>query len=313
VTLKSEPAAQVLGVLALDEPPSTKWPEAVASPASGWSQLKWMQRIDRASLKPTAEVLASAWPVSGNADASPALVTMRYGAGRSMYFASDETWRWRYGRGETLQERFWLPLIRLLARDSLGRVGKPAILEASPTQVPVGQTVRVTLRVVDQSLADRAPKAIPVRVRLDSSISSTSREQSETMLDVIRQKGEAGAVATWSAVWPTVIPGSFVITPRTPLLDGVELSASVEVVADADELRRPQSDHSLLATLAKDTGGAVLTLDQLQTLPTVLPNRAVRLLGPAEIQTLWDTPLSLTLLLMLLTLEWAGRRLIKLS
>lgn len=87
----------------------------------------------------------------------------------------------------------------------------------------------------------------------------------------------------------------------------------VEVVADADELRRPQADHGLLAALAKDTGGAVLTPDQLQTLSTVLPNRAVRLLGPAEIQTLWDTPLSLTLLLVLLTLEWAGRRLVKLS
>jgi hypothetical protein len=312
VTLKSEPAAQVLGVLTLDEPPSTKWPESVSSPASGWSQLKWMQRIDRASLKPTAEVLASAWPVSGSADPSPALITMRYGAGRSMYFASDETWRWRYGRGETLQERFWLPLIRLLARDSLGRMGKPAILEASPTQVPVGQTVRVTLRIVDQSLADRAPKAIPVRVRLDRAM-TTIRDQSETTLDVVRQKGEAGSVATWAAVWPTATPGTFVISPRTPLLDGLELGAMVEVVADADELRRPQADHGLLAALAQDTGGAVLTPDQLQTLSTVLPNRAVRLLGPAEIQTLWDTPLSLTLLLVLLTLEWAGRRLVKLS
>jgi hypothetical protein len=312
VTLRSEPAAQRLGVLALDEPPSTKWPEAVSNPASGWSQLKWMQRIDRAALKPTAEVLAIALPLSGNAEPSPALITMRYGAGRSMYFASDETWRWRYGRGETLQERFWLPLIRLLARDSLGRVGKPALLDASPAQVPVGQSVRLTLRILDQALADRAPKAIPVRIRL-SEPSGINRADGLSTLDLMRDRAEAGAIATWSALWPTTLPGTFVIEPRTPLLDGLDLATQADVVADADELRRPQADHVLLAQLAKDTGGAVIAADQLETLPKMLPNRAVRMLGPAEIQTLWDTPLSLTLLLVLLTLEWAGRRLVKLS
>lgn len=311
VTLRSEPAAGRLGVLALDEPPSTRWPEAVSNPTSGWSQLKWMQRIDPAALKPTAEVLASALPISGQSEPSPALITMRYGAGRSMYFASDETWRWRYGRGETLQERFWLPLIRLLARDSLGRVGKPAILDASPAQVSVGQPVRLTLRILDQSLADRAPKAIPVRLK-NTSLGG-ARPDGQPTLDLMRDKSEMGAIASWSALWPTTVPGSYVIEPRTPLLDGLDLATQVEVVADADELRRPQSDHALLAQLAKDTGGALVAVDQLETLATVLPNRAVRTLGPAQIQTLWDTPLSLTLLLLLLTLEWAGRRLIKLS
>lgn len=312
VTLKREAAAQRLGVLALDDPPSTSWPDSVANPASGWSQLKWMQRIDRGSLKPTAEVLASAWPASGAADPSPALITMRYGAGRSMYFASDETWRWRYGRGETLQERFWLPLIRLLARDSLGRLGKPALLEASPTQVAVGQPARVTLRILDQALADRAPRSIPIRIR-NSSLTGAPREQADIILDVTREKGQSGNVATWSVLWPASAPGTHVIVPRSPVLDGLDLSASVEVVADADELRRPQADHALLAELAKDTGGAMVNVSDLSTLPAALPNRSVRLLGPAEIQTLWDTPLSLTLLLILLTLEWAGRRLVKLS
>ncbi len=229
-----------------------------------------------------------------------------------MYFASDETWRWRYGRGETLQERFWLPLIRLLARDSLGRLGKPALLEASPTQVAVGQPARVTLRILDQALADRAPRSIPIRIR-NSSLTGAPREQADIILDVTREKGQSGNVATWSVLWPASAPGTHVIVPRSPVLDGLDLSASVEVVADADELRRPQADHALLAELAKDTGGAMVNVSDLSTLPAALPNRSVRLLGPAEIQTLWDTPLSLTLLLILLTLEWAGRRLVKLS
>lgn len=73
-----------------------------------------MQRIDPSSVKPTAEILADArrrFPAGGSAATSAAVLTMRFGAGRVAYVATDETWRWRYGRGESYQERFWLPLI----------------------------------------------------------------------------------------------------------------------------------------------------------------------------------------------------------
>ena len=47
--------------------------------------------------------------------------------------------------------------------------------------------------------------------------------------------------------------------------------------------------------------------------PAVLPNREVRISGAPDIQSLWDRPICLALLLALLSLEWVGRRLIKLA
>jgi hypothetical protein len=120
VVMFPAPAAMRLSLLELGETPTEGWPEKLSEPATGWSQLKYAQRIDPAAVKPTAEVLATVAPVSSvtaanpqGAGATPAVLSMRYGAGRVLYVATDEIWRWRYARGEALPERFWLPLIRL--------------------------------------------------------------------------------------------------------------------------------------------------------------------------------------------------------
>ena len=38
-----------------------------------------------------------------------------------------------------------------------------------------------------------------------------------------------------------------------------------------------------------------------------------RLAGEPDVETLWDTPLALILMMLLLTLEWVVRRIIKLA
>jgi hypothetical protein len=57
----------------------------------------------------------------------------------------------------------------------------------------------------------------------------------------------------------------------------------------------------------------MLEPSQLAELPSLLPNRELRLLGTPDIETLWDKPAVWIFLMLLLTLEWAGRRVIKLS
>merc|ERR1711965_1201187 len=115
------PVAERLGVLRLaDEASGEGWPEDLTDPTFGWSQLQWVQRIDRERIKPTAEILAEAVPVDDSiSETTPLVITMRYGAGQILYVATDEIWRWRYGRGEQLYERFWVQLLRLLGREAV--------------------------------------------------------------------------------------------------------------------------------------------------------------------------------------------------
>ncbi len=311
VTIRREPAAERLGILQLSDS-GTDWPVPIADPNSGWSLLRWVQRIDPANVKPTAEILASAAPVSapGSASTSAAVLTMRFGAGRVAYVATDETWRWRYGRGESYQERFWLPLIRLMARESLGRSGKSALLDVSPRVAQVEQPVRISLRLLDQSLQDGAGSSVMVRVRPAQGNVKAAQD-----VELVREKkaeDSSAAPALYVGTYVGNAPGQFEVETATPVLDGLGLSVGFDVVASDDELRRPQADHELLAMLARETGGAVIKPGELARLSELLPNRQVRVLGPIQSQPLWDKAFPLALLVSLLVLEWIGRRLLKL-
>jgi len=331
VLLRPTPAAQRLNLFQLADPDQPTavglegWPAVLADPNIPWARLQFAQRIDPASLKPAAEVLATFIPSDGPSGtltdtASPAVLTMRYGAGRVMYIATDEIWRWRYARGETLPERFWLPLIRLQGRESLARAARAAALDVSPRRPQVDQPVSIAVRLQDQSLVDAAPARLSARIRpLDD-----PRAQSPAELTLLPESqgdarmggggGRKPLTRSFITSWTPVEPGKYRVEISDAFLAQAALSADLEVTIPDDELRHPETDHPLLARLVAQggAGSATLAPDQLARLEK-LPRRDVHIAGTPDTQTLWDRPIVLALLLALLSFEWAGRRLIKLS
>ncbi|MEL7482747.1 MAG: hypothetical protein AAFN41_00195 [Planctomycetota bacterium] len=304
VTMTREPLAEQLGLLELSDDAAGGWPEQVSNPQTGWSLLRWAQQLRPEQIKPTAGVLASFDPISSGAEPTPAVLTMRYGAGRVVYVATDEIWRWRYARGEALPERFWVPLVRLLGREGLTRSGRPAVLTVAPGRAEVGSTVTIEAQLLDARLVDAGPASIEVRV-LD--------EAGQSVAELgLRSEDRAGRARRFAAAW--VPPGAGVYTVETddPAMGGGVLRERVEVVAPNDELQRPATDHPRLETLATDTGGEVLAGNELPRLRELLPNRERRVLGTPTIDPLWDTPLALLVVTLLLAFEWIGRRLTRL-
>lgn len=304
VVIARTPIAERLGVLTIADDGS--WPARLSDPATGWSLLRWAQRINPARLKPTAEALANAVPESdapgGTGD--PVVLSMRYGAGRVVYVGTDEIWRWRYGRGEDLPERFWLPIVRLLGRASLARTGAGATLTTDPSEATTGRAVQVRLDLFDQELLDSAPPTMHARV---------TRAGAEPTDLTLTRAGLSGARARYDATWAADEPGRYTVELAEPMLASFDLSASVEVSWPDDELRAPETDHPALERLAQRTGGAVLSPADLARLPEFLPNRELVIAGEPEVATLWDRPIVLALLILLLTAEWVGRRLVHLA
>lgn len=322
VLMNPTPVASDLGVLRLGgagDRTATGWPDELANPDTGWSLLRYAQFVDTRGLKPASQVLATASPILGGDDV-PLLVLMRYGSGRSLYLGTDEIWRWRYGRGEVLFERFWIQLIRMLGRDRLARSGQEAILTAAPNRATVQQPVRVAIELLDQSLVDAAPPTLTVQIErrsvgetraaLAPVEMSLSREATARRTADGRTEADPGAGVIYSSLWLPSDPGVWTVIPLTSLLVPLNLEATVEVTLPDDELRRPETDHESLRFLASETGGSMTLADELETLPE-LPNRASRRLFERT-ESLWDTPLALILILSLLTLEWVGRRVIRL-
>ncbi len=319
VVMRPAPLADRLGVLRLLRAPvnGSWWPQAVSDRSSGWSRLRGVQRVELAQLKPAAEVLATAHAEDGGADTA-LVMTMRYGAGRVVYVATDEIWRWRYGRGEDWPERFWLQLIRLVGRDSVARAGKAAVLSASPARAQVGEAVRVRAELIDQSLAEGAGAALQVRATRRPRAGETPDDDAQRSDFALRNTDEAprGGAGTGRAAFTGTfippLPGVYRVEVSDPLLRDHAVAVDIEVWQNNDELRRPETDHALLAGLARQTGGAVVPPADLARLRDLLPRRAVRLALAPDEQPLWDNPLALILVVGLLTLEWVGRRLIRL-
>ncbi|MEO1583335.1 MAG: vWA domain-containing protein [Planctomycetota bacterium] len=305
VTMARDALAERLGILELaDDAKSGGWPDALIDPATGWSLLRWAQRFSPEQIKPSASVLASFVAGGSAGDRSPAVLTMRYGAGRVVYVATDEIWRWRYARGEALPERFWVPLIRLLGREGLSRAGRSAVLSASPSRVSVGGLSTIEAELIDSRLVEASPSTLRV---------SVTDEAGNRIADVpLASDAGAGRSRRYTAAWAAPVAGSYTIEVSDPAVGDEPLSVAIDVIAPDDERQRAETDHGLLASLAEQTGGAVLQRDELASLGDRLPNRERRIVGSPVTEPLWDSPLALIFVSILLAIEWIGRRLLRL-
>ncbi|UCD75490.1 MAG: hypothetical protein JSV91_00955 [Phycisphaerales bacterium] len=301
VNMQPTALAVRLGVLRLSGDGPENWPAALSDPSYVWSQLHWAQQIEPGRLKPAAEVLAhSAHPIGGVH--LPLVITMRYGAGQSIYLATDEIWRWRFGRGERLPEQFWVQLIRMLGRESISGTGQRAELTVNPVHAAVGQPLHIELRLLDAQLGD--PRRTGVTAVLEDAAATEVIEVELPRAD----SGEERYVATWLPE----LTGDIRIKLADPTLTDLNLEASAQIFAPDDELRRPETDHALLRSLVQATGGQMLSDRNLPALPELLPNRSVKTLNPLR-ETIWDTPLAFALLLVVLTAEWTGRKVVHLT
>lgn len=345
VLIRPTPLADALGVMRLEDTPATAsspssadaaalaqtspfWPQALSDPINTWARLRWVQNIEPSTLKPAVETLAVAQPIEiGEAERprpSPAVLTMRFGAGRIIYVATDEIWRWRYGRGDQYPERFYLQLLRLLGRESVSRSGKPAVLAISPERIDLGQPARVSAEIVDQVLVENPPASLTVRITRAQGPNSAD-EPVEPITLTLRPEWQGAAstnqrlayVATFVApatgrYTATLTDALLSTAPAGPTSPTDPITAEAEVLLADDEQRQPETDHPLLAQLSTSTGGSVLSESDLKNLDRLLPRRELRTTGIAQEHTLWDTPAALLLILLLLTVEWVGRRLIRL-
>ena len=299
VQMQPTDEARRTGVLQLSEDGSSQWPDVLQNENTEWSKLQWAQWIQPSQLKPTSSVLAETIRVRDQDLPIPLIMAIRYGIGRSIYVATDEIWRWRYGRGEQLGEQFWIQLIRHLGRASLAAAREIAELVPSQRQIPVGQVLQLKLRVFDESTQLDMPDSMSVSVINTEGRLATNLDLQQSVKDQ----------DTWTGTWVPAWAGTFRLTVD---LKGVDVETQVRVEDVTLEYQKPETDHDSLASLAEMTGGEVIDPGSIETLFRSLPDRSI---NEIEIRRagLWDAPFIFILLMILLTLEWTGRRLLRLA
>lgn len=315
VPIAPTPAARLLNLLQLsleraaEGDATPEWPDNL--PAFRWAQ-------DLGPLRPGARPLANA---TGLVDAqtggeAPLVVLYRYGAGEIIYVGTDETWRWRKVGGEVYFEQFWIQMIRKLGRARVTQQDDRARFTVAPPVVDLGATQLAELVIDDPALMGVVPPRIAVTVYQPADPdaqdpAALGEPVGELDLRPVSAPGGATTQATYQAAWRSDRAGRFVLRVTEPILEPLALSADAEVRDPADELARAATDHERLVRLANGTGGAVIPLNEMAKLETLVADLSREVTQETR-QPLTNTMLALAILLALLTLEWVLRRVAKL-
>lgn len=228
---------------------------------------------------------------------SPILVLGRYGAGRTLFSAIDDSWRWRFYTGESIFDTYWVQQLRYLARSKKLGQRRLTLVSLRPGY-ELGEQVRVVMRVLDPQLIQQLPE----QVRVDIHDSTGQLIRQETLL---RQEGQ---LDLYSLSFTADRVGKFTVK-LPPVAGGVEgMDLLIDVSVPRLELVEPQVDRVALARLAQETLGRQVELAKAGAeLPGLIPSAAKTI--PIETsQPLWDAPLGMILFVLLITAEWLLRK-----
>ena len=235
--------------------------------------------------------------------APPFLAMQFYGAGRTFFLGSAETWRLRAISPEGHQ-RFWTSLIREAGQGSRQRGNPRGLLLLDRTTASPGQPVTIEARLYDPRMEALQADSVPMSI-----VDSEGRPVSVPD----RLRSNAQRTGRYSAVFRPLRPGNYRVSVPIPESSDV-LQSMIEVTLSSLESESSEQNVDLLTALVRDTGGSYLPLSECpQRLPALLPDRSELVVVDEQLITLWDRAWLMYLLIGLLGLEWALRRVVRLS
>ena len=296
--MRLRPEGEVSPILRFEEVPQQNLATIGAFP-----DLFWYKTV--ASVKPGAEVLAE-HPTVQTADGKPAplFVTSQYGAGRTYFAATDETWRWRYHTGTPYFDTYWLQLVRYLSRNKLLDTDIRFNLSADQTVYDRGQPVSLTVQVRDPKLVD-LPDVLKVRVSLNgvendsvylhrSGRTYTGQFQPSTDGNWVFELDKQALDQAFGAVGASD-------RPQLPPV------AQVHVIDNSPEDMDLSIDDEAFPRLAVRTHGRSGTLASLPEIARLVPDMSKTEPTPID-HELWSTRLALFVFALLITAEWILRK-----
>ena len=258
--------------------------------------LFWHFPVTRA--KPGAEVLAvHGDPRMRNEYGQEILIAeQRVGPGRTMFLGFDSTYRWRY-RNEEAFNGFWRRVAGRAGRAKRLGGGYPFKLSTDRSEFQPGSEVRVVARFLSPDSPEAAVE------QLSGEVQRGADEAEPLSLEPTGQPGEYAGTFTPEREG-THLARIWLGTP-SPATKAATLPITVREAGR--ELDEPTIDLDRLSRLAEASGGAVVSLAELEALPDFLKiGRVVRSTESRE--ELWDAPLVWVSLFLLVCLGWFLRK-----
>lgn len=253
------------------------------------------------TIKPGAMVLAS---VTSDRQRFPALVTQNYGRGKTAAVTVGDLWRWRLqedrpvdrtGRtDESDQSRAWRQLMRWLVVDVPQRTNIE--IEPAPETAPEARRLRIRVRNGEFEPVENATVEAAVTTPAGA---------------IVKLAAEAGDEAgLYETTYVPRAAGMFRVNVAVTGPDGSDLG-TLEAGWATDPARREFAsvapNVALMERLAKETGGEIVALDELDPFVTSLSTRDVKIKEQFA-WPLWHQSWVFLLAIGCLIGEWGLRR-----
>jgi hypothetical protein len=135
---------------------------------SVWASLAPLYWMLEASPKPGAQELAqSSTRIAPDGRHWPVILVQYVGAGKVLFHATDETWRWRWRVGDLFFARYWIQTIRYLSRSKLYEGDRSAVLTTDRQEYRRGEPVPLRVRFMDDRLAPPEADGVTVVVQCE--------------------------------------------------------------------------------------------------------------------------------------------------
>jgi hypothetical protein len=232
----------------------------------------------------------------------PFLASQFYGTGRTVFVGSAETWRLREISPEGHQ-RFWTSLIREVGQGRRSRGTAKGLLLLDRTEVAPGQPVSIRAQLYDARLQPLSTDSVPMSI-VDA--------EGRTINVPDRLNADGRDAGQYVNSFRPPRSGAYRISVPVPESSDV-LQTTIDVVVPNLEAQNPTQNVELLSNLTRDTQGRYLSLSEISTLPSLLPDQSQPIIVDEQLRTLWDRGWLMFLLVTLLAFEWIMRRVWRLS
>ncbi len=261
--------------------------------------LRWLVEIP--DVEPGVTVLAEHPTKRGTEQPLPVIMLQRVGAGKVLFQATDETWRWRFRAGDQYFGRYWLQALRLVSRRQGAGQDRSAELTATRQVYSPEEPVELRASFLGTKLLGTVPGQLEAR-RVVVQLEAAGREIREIELTpAARSKG------VFESRLSSLPPGRYHAWISEPGFKKSPPSVDFVVSSESRELILTTPDLADLRQTAQRTDAAYYNIEEAHRLVEKLPPARPVTIATSGRVRLWDRWEPLLLVVGLLACEWGLR------